>query len=168
MKEILEKLSSYNIFNYLFPGVLFAVIGEQVSTFTLLHDDLIVGAFVYYFFGLVISRVGSLLLEPMLKKSGFLEFADYKEFVQACKADEKIELLSEVNNMYRTLSSGFIIILMLVITLTIEEAKFSYASVTPFAAVLLMLALFLFSYRKQTDYIRTRVSVVLSEVSGKL
>src|SRR5690349_3259436 len=103
MKELLDKISSYNVFNYLFPGILFAVILDKFTQYSLIQDDLLRGAFVYYFVGLVISRVGSLVIEPFLKKISFLKFADYGAFVQAEKTDPKIETLSEVNNMYRTL-----------------------------------------------------------------
>ena len=64
MKDLLEKLSSYNIFNYLFPGVLFAAMGSHLTSYSLLIDDTVIGVFVYYFYGLVVSRVGSLVLEP--------------------------------------------------------------------------------------------------------
>jgi hypothetical protein len=68
MKDLIEKLSSYNLFNYLFPGVIFAVISEKMTSYSFLQDDIIVGVFVYYFIGLVVSRFGSLFLEPVLKK----------------------------------------------------------------------------------------------------
>ena len=67
MKDLIDKLSSYNIFNYLFPGVLFAALGDRLTSYSLLIDDIMVGVFIYYFIGLVISRLGSLFLEPLLK-----------------------------------------------------------------------------------------------------
>ena len=83
MKDILEKISSYNLFNYLLPGVLFVVILEKFTTYSFVQENLIVGAFVYYFAGLVISRFGSLIVEPLLRKISFLKFADYEDFVSA-------------------------------------------------------------------------------------
>ena len=59
MSDILDKMSSYNIFNYLLPGTLFAGIGSKYSSYSLIQDDLVIGVFTYYFFGLVISRVGA-------------------------------------------------------------------------------------------------------------
>lgn len=69
MKDLLDKLSSYNIFNYLLPGVLFAGMSKSVSGYDLVQENLLVGVFVYYFIGMVISRLGSLLVEPLLKKA---------------------------------------------------------------------------------------------------
>ena len=48
------------------------------------------------------SRIGSLLLEPFLRRVHFITFASYDKFVRACKADPKLEVLSATNNMYRT------------------------------------------------------------------
>jgi hypothetical protein len=72
MKDLLEKLSSYNIFNYLLPGVLVAVLGTAVSSFHLLADDIVVGVFLYYFY---------LVLEPLLKWARIVRFAPYTDFV---------------------------------------------------------------------------------------
>ena len=49
MKELLAKLSSYNLFNYLLPGILFVVIAEELTKFSFIQEDLVLGVFVYYF-----------------------------------------------------------------------------------------------------------------------
>jgi len=68
MKDLLDKLSSYDIFNYLLPGVIFAVLAEKLTSFSFIKKDIILGVFLYYFIGLVISRIGSLFIEQFLKK----------------------------------------------------------------------------------------------------
>ena len=102
MKELLDKLSSYNIFNYLLPGILFSVIASKVTELNLIQSDIVIGVFLYYFVGLIISRLGSLIVEPILKKVKFLKFAEYTDFVKVSEKDKKLEILSESNNMYRT------------------------------------------------------------------
>lgn len=157
MKELLDKLSTYNIFNYLFPGVLFAVILSKISNYNLLQEDIITGVFLYYFTGLIVSRVGSLFIEPFLKWIKFLKFSDYKKFVSASKEDSKIELFSEINNMYRTLCSLFFLLSLTKIYETyLAELKF-FKNNDTILIVGLLLLLFLFSYRKQTKYITKRV-----------
>ena len=37
MKAILEKLSAYNIFSYLLPGLLFVSLGERLTSFSLIQ-----------------------------------------------------------------------------------------------------------------------------------
>lgn len=157
MKDLLDKISSYNLFNYLFPGILFAVISKEFTSYSLLQDNLIVGAFIYYFIGLVVSRFGSLVIEPLLKRISFLKFADYKEFISASKKDDKLELLSEINNMYRALFSMFILLLLLKLYELIEFIFPILKYWNTYILVLLLLVLFLLSYRKQTNYITKRI-----------
>jgi len=154
MKDLLDKISSYNLFNFLFPGAVFIIILEKVSIFDLQQKNIIAGAFLYYFVGLVISRVGSLLIEPLLKKTSFVQFTDYKDFVEASKKDVKIDVLSETNNMFRTLIALFTIVLLI----KPYELLYSYSpECGKYTLILLILVIFLLSYRKQTDYITKRV-----------
>src|SRR5437879_12159517 len=103
MKELLDKLSSYNLFNYLLPGTIFVAAAQRISAHTFKQDNIVVELFLYYFIGLVISRIGSLVIEPVMRKTRFVKFAPYKDFVRGCANDAKIEVLSEQHNMYRTL-----------------------------------------------------------------
>ena len=157
MKAILEKLSSYNIFNYLLPGLLFVGLGEKLTSFSLIQRNWIFGIFLYYFTGLVISRIGSLVVEPILKWIKFVRFADYKDYVEASKSDSKIEVLSEQNNMFRTLCSMSIMLIGLKIGEKIKDAFPWGTDVNGFIVMVSFLIIFLFSYRKQTQYVVQRV-----------
>jgi hypothetical protein len=158
MVDLIEKISSYNLFNYLLPGVLFAVIASKLTHYSFLEHEVVVAAFIYYFIGLVISRFGSLVIEPILKAIRIVKFADYGAFVAASKKDPKIELLSEVNNTYRTLCSLFVLLLLLKVY---EKMASRWPSLERFGiAVLLVLLLlmFAFAYRKQTEYVKKRIT----------
>ena len=160
MKDLLEKLSSYNIFNYLLPGIIFVVIAEKLTSFSLVQNDIIIGVFLYYFIGLVISRIGSLFIEPILKKIKFITFAPYSEFVTASKKDVKLDTLSEVNNMYRTFCSLFLVLLIIKCYDFISK---KYPVISEWNSVVIaigLLLLFLFSYRKQTQYMKKRVNAL--------
>lgn len=158
MKELLDKISSYNIFNYLLPGVLFAFLSSNFKGISLIQNDLITGAFLYYFIGLIISRIGSLLIEPQLKKLGFVKFADYKDFVKFSQTDSKLDVLSEVNNMYRTLLS-MSLLLLLTYGYSIILLKFPFINKWSFPILMiLLLIMFLFAYKKQTKYITNRIN----------
>ena len=157
MKDIIDKISSYNIFNYLFPGILFCILSKEVTGYDFIFSDIILGVFCYYFIGLVISRIGSLVIEPILKKIKFVVFSHYTDFIDASKSDPKIELLSETNNMYRTIVS-LILILIILRLYSILEINFPiFITIRWVFIALLLLALFLFSYKKQTKYIFDRV-----------
>lgn len=156
MSELLKKISSYNIFNYLLPGILFAVLGEELSDFTFIHDDIILGLFIYYFEGLVISRIGSLGLEPIARRLGIVSFASYDDFVEASKDDDKLEVLSETNNMYRTLTALAICLLLLK---GVDAAATTIVDrdAVVIVSLILLAGLFLLSYRKQSQYIKKRI-----------
>lgn len=161
MKDMLEKLSSYNIFNYLLPGVIFVVVAEALTSFHFVQKDIVHGVFFYYFIGLVVSRVGSLVVEPLLKRIRFIHFAPYPDFVAASKEDEQLLVLSEANNMYRTLCALFMILAALK---GYERLASRFPQVQQWAVGLLVIALFAlfsFSYRKQCQYITKRIHSVL-------
>ena len=159
MKELLEKLTTYNIFNYLFPGVLFVIIAKSITDYNLIQENNLLGAFLYYFVGMTISRFGSVIIEPILRKFKFLEFRDYKDFVIASKKDEKIELLSEVNITYRTLIS--MLLLLLILKIYNYCALFYQIEITISLITLtfLITILYFFSYRKQTKFVVKRIDV---------
>jgi hypothetical protein len=161
MKEMLEKISSYNIFNYLLPGILFALVAKPFLGWDLIQKDLLVGAFLYYFIGLVISRLGSLVLEPLLKKFSFIKFSDYKNFVTASKKDNKIELLSEINNMYRTLLSLCISLVISKLVFFIQSILAIQDDISNTILLIALAFLFLLSYKKQTTYITKRIEANL-------
>ena len=159
MKELLDKLSSYNIFNYLLPGVVFAALTGDLIPYPVSERDILKSAFLYYFVGLVISRFGSLIIEPLMKRLSLVKFAAYKDFVAASKKDEKLEVLSEVNNTYRTFCSLFTLLLLLKLYMLVEERVPYLKEWNATILVVLLLVMFLFSYRKQTAYITKRIKI---------
>ena len=157
MKDLLEKLSSYKIFNYLLPGIVFVILADALTNFHFIQQDIILGVFLYYFIGMVISRIGSIAIEPLLKWSKFVHFAPYADFVAATKEDNFLEVLSEANNMYRTFCSLFVSLILLKIY---ERLSISFPIMKEWGIEFLivgLLAFFCFSYRKQTQYIVKRI-----------
>jgi hypothetical protein len=163
MKDILQKLSTYNIFNYLLPGIVFVALLRQYTSFDLIVDELLIGAFLYYFIGMIISRIGSIVIEPILRKSGIVKFSDYPKFVLASKKDDKIELFSEINNTYRTLISMLLILLLVVIYENIVFLMDLNDTLISIIGLVFLTILFLLSYRKQTEYINKRIDAQNNE-----
>ncbi|MEZ5590577.1 MAG: hypothetical protein R3F53_07675 [Gammaproteobacteria bacterium] len=162
MEKILEKLSSYNIFNYLFPGAVFCVVADRYLAIPLLQDSIINGLFLYYFVGLVISRFGSIAIEPLLIKSGFIKFTDYQNYIRAAKEDPKIELLSESNNTYRTMLSMLSILCVAAIGAHLVKCSPNFLVFVKYSILPGLAILFVFSYNKQTGYIKKRISSVIN------
>lgn len=158
MKELIDKLSSYNIFNYLFPGALSAHLISSATDFNLVHDNMVNGLFLYYFIGLIVSRIGSLILEPALQKTGIVKYEQYTDYLSTIEKDEDIRTFSEVNNMYRTLLSMTIVVLFTMLFNWVSNYCNWSEKVQLILTLVLLMILFTFSYRKQSQYISKRIN----------
>ena len=157
MKAILERLSAYSIFSYLLTGLLFVSMGERLTSFSLIQRSWIVGIVLYYFIGLVISRVGLLIVKPVLERIGFVKEPPYEDYMEASKSDSRIDILSAQNNLFRTLCA----MVMMLIGLKIGEKVVGVlpwgADVYDFIMLAGLFVLFLLSYRKQAQGVVRRV-----------
>ncbi len=151
MSELINKISSYNLFNYLLPGAIFVVIFENITPYKITQSDLLVNAFLFYFIGLVISRIGSLIIEPIARQ--FVIFSNYKDFGNASKKDKKIEILSEENNTYRTFIALFVVIFFI----KTYNYFFPKSDYDLYILIFFLFTLFVFSYIKQIKYITKRI-----------
>jgi len=161
MSEFLGKISSYNLFNYLFSGVLFVALSKAFTSHSFIQDDIVIGIFLYYFIGLVISRIGSLVVEPILKLCSFVKYTNYSDFVMASKKDLSLDVLSEVNNMYRTLVSVCAGVLFLMFYELLKTKLLWIQGSEVYVLLLVLFIIFLFAYRKQTNYITKRIKTNL-------
>ena len=153
IKEFVEKLSSYNLFNYFFPGLIFVAILMGTTHFNLYQNDVLIGVFLYYFIGLVISRIGSIVIEPVLWKIGFAKKNDIPKLIRIMKDNIKIELLYQVSNMYRTIASMFLVLTGLKGYDIIKHQELGYKNLSHLLLGILLFILFLFAFRKQNEYV---------------
>lgn len=156
MNEILNKISSYNIFNYLFPGAVFSILADRLQIIES-PDDIIKQILWYYFVGMVISRVGSIVLEPFLRRMSFIKYSDYSKFLRACAHDPKLDVMVEASNTYRTLAAAFAILLMSQLFGWIAVKIGAPALWIERGALLVLFVLFVLSFKKQSDYVAKRV-----------
>lgn len=173
IKNVVEKISSYNIFNNFFPGIVFCYIVKQITRISLVNGGILENLFIYYFIGMVISRIGSVFVEKWLKslqikdritktKKTFLNFAPYDKYIEASEKDSFIKVLNETNNIYRTIISVF---LVAIVVKLYDWLFYDYIkclgimgkNLISIGGCLIIIILFIHSYKKQTDYIRSRV-----------
>ena len=102
MESLLERLSSYNILNNLIPGAFFVFFGKLLNVISLPLDGVVERIFVYYFCGMIISRIGSLVIEGIFEKVKWIKYAPKAEYVAAVKKDARIESLLETSNLLYT------------------------------------------------------------------
>ena len=168
MSDFLKSLSSYDIFNNLLPGVVFCVLTSKMFSVSLIQSDVVTGIFFYYFTGLIISRVGSIVLKPLLEKIRFISFSSYSDFISASQEDPKIEILSEANNMYRTMLSMMMLLALTGAYCFFKEDFEFLAEYSAYIFISLSTILFAFSYRKQTNFIKSRIEKSITKVSNQI
>lgn len=163
MNEIVKKISSYNLFNNLFPWILFVIFTDYFLWYKLLQEDIVLGVFLYYFIWLIISRIWSLIVWKLLKQFEIIVFADYSDYSKASKEDEKIKEFLEIANMYRTLVWLFLSIILISVYDYILKWEFIVRN-DKFFLLISLLILFIFSYKKQVNFIKNRVDNVINEL----
>jgi hypothetical protein len=162
MDKLLDKISSYNILNYLLPGILFSFFLDYFTNMKImsqLKDNIFLSMFLFYFLGSVISRIGSLFIEPILEKFKFVQKSSYEDYIEAAKKDSKVEMLSEVNTMYRTFLSLSISLLICYLYEKISSCLNLNRETNFYIFIAIIFILYLFSYKKQTAYIKNRIEI---------
>ena len=169
LKSFSEKVSSYQIFTFLFPGAVFLALLMQVYTKPVPETNIWEKLFLCYTVGMIVSRIGTLILEESLFRlgkrfGGFLERIDYKNVILAERKDTKVNMLLQVSNTYRTMAAVFITLLIVAVVnkCTSLDLEFSCGLIW-FSFT--MIILFSLSFIKQYNYVKKRVDFVSSEGS---
>ena len=175
LKQITSKISSYNLFNNLLPGIIFSYLFSAFYDVQMLSGEWLKDLFVCYFIGIVISRIGSIIVEPVLKrikiknkktkvKHPLLKYAQYADYQKALEHSPKLEILLEVNNMYRTLLSMAICLLVSklyfkIMSLLVQNGCSVSNDLTIWIALIFLVIIFVCSFVKQTNYVRNNIEV---------
>lgn len=163
IKTLMEKLTANNIFHVLLPGAAFSCLLPKLTHFSLLSADVtwLEQFFIWYFVGMIIGRVGSLFVSPLLRKIGYVLFSDYNDYIAATEAKPIIASLSETGKLYRTLIALFLslAVMMLYDILFFPTAAVSVSdSIRRFLLLGAITVLFIKSYKKQSKYINLRIA----------
>ena len=158
MKTITERLSQYNFLTNLLPGTILCtmlryLVGFDVGFSTEWYRLIVI----FYFVGMVNNRVGSLLVEPILRRFGIIKPMPYETYVLAEQHDEKIRTLMTENNVYRSCLSVCLIVLISFGYKWLMDRFCFLEENTSLILLVFMIVLFVFSFRKQTRYISNRV-----------
>ena len=157
--KLVEKISTYQILNYMIPGSVLCLLLKYFVGYDLLTFSVIENIVVVYFVGMVNSRLSSLVLKPLLKKTKVINEADHKEFIIAEKEDAKLTLLSDMNNSFRSIANAMLILLLAYIIKHISVIETFVLENINWIAIVSLLILFILSYRRQTEYVKERVEV---------
>lgn len=112
MDEVINKISAYDLLNALIPG---GALTLSLKFFGYLDIDATNALYLLvlaYILGLVGSRVGSLVLEPIAKNQNWVK-RDYENYTKAQKDDDRLLNLTTIANMYRTLAGSIVVLAVL-------------------------------------------------------
>lgn len=157
----LGRISNYNLLNNLIPGAILCVVMKYLVGYDFIVDSVLEQVIIFYFSGMVNSRVGSITVEWLLKKAGVVEFRSHDAYITAEGKDQKISSLSEINNMYRSVISVSFIAILLKLYRAIFENNCEFGPVAEWVLLTALLILFVLSYRKQTRYIVGRIDHIV-------
>ena len=157
LASLFGKISNYNILNNLIPGAILCVVFKYLVGYDFMNVGTLELVVIFYFAGMINSRVGSLILEPILKKIKWVTFRDHHSFVEAEQKDKKINSLVEVNNMYRSIISVAVMALLVKLYYVCVEQHWDFGNVSEWVLLVAILVLFAFAYKKQTKYIVSRI-----------
>lgn len=180
METIFEKLSEYELLNNFFPGIIFCYLVNRFTPFNISAGNEFVNLFVYYFVGMILGRIGSILLEPILYRGKQLSEDDFqriiadekavpkkivpfakktpgKYYYEAERANKTILILDSKANLYRSLASLFFCFFCVkVYSITLYLYFKNVNQIFILAGAIGLFVLFLFAFRKQTQYIMDR------------
>lgn len=169
-KYWLEKISAYDLINNFIPGAVFIILAQKIAGLNLTGDNVFEQIVLFYIAGVIISRIGSVVVEPILKnlhfkKLWFAKHRSHSEYAEAehwekDKGRDKLSRISAINNMYRTFVSVFLCLLIFIALNKCVPDVWNRNSFLIVACVA-MIILFAFSYRKQTSYVRSQVETDL-------
>lgn len=160
-----DKLDAYNLVANLVPGaaLTYALNFSQFPTPSPDH----IGAFLLVSFvaGVTANRLGSLILDPLLRKIEFLKKKDYPAFLHREKADQKLDALVANSGLYRTFFTTGLIYLGALAAAPVA-AQLSINNVF----ILLVIAgmvVFIFALRKEDQYIHARIEAAKSDPQSR-
>lgn len=174
LNNVIEKISSYEIFNNIIPGVIYSVFTENLTRFRITTENVFMNIVLLYFIGLVIGRIGSIFSDFIgwcFRKLGwksFLNFASYSDYIRVESKDDKgrIRNLVMISNMYRTFASlSFCLIFTVALDMmwlsVLADYRCKMVAIITFFAFLVVL--FTLSYKKQAEYITKRISCIMAK-----
>ena len=153
MEKLIEKIEIYHFINYLLPGTIFVAIFNKICGNEFIDSNVVIAVIEYYFIGLILSRIGSVILQPIFKKAKLIKYADYNKYIKASEEDNKLEILQREANQYRTYIATFIILVIIQSYTCIVNKNFSIILILFVGLV----ALFTLAYKKQIKFIVDRI-----------
>lgn len=152
LKSLSEKLSVYQLFNFIYPGAVFLGILSYKGVPLGMLKEIWWFLLASYFLGMTISRFGSIVIESICLKFGWIEKYDIKRYADNIAKNSFTAILLELTNIYRTICSMGILLFLCTIFKYQQDDKCCML----FVEVLFVL-LFGISFIKQHHYLEDKL-----------
>ena len=152
LKSLSEKLSAYQLFNFIYPGAVFLGILSYKGVPLGMLKEIWCFLLSSYFLGMTISRFGSIVIESICLKFGWIEKYDIKRYADNIAKNSFTAILLELTNIYRTICSMGILLFLCTIFKYQQDDKCCML----FVEVLFVL-LFGISFIKQHHYLEDKL-----------
>jgi hypothetical protein len=121
------------------------------------QPDVITALAFYYFLGMILSRIGALIVAPIAKMLRLVTFKPFNEYLAAYERDELIPQLVEAGNMYRTMIAVALSLVGLLLYDNACEALTPRPETHAMALLVGMAALFAAAYARNVEFITRRI-----------
>ena len=103
MESLITKLRNYELVNNVIVGAIIYHLGMYCLKLEPLKNLSLIGELsIVYFVGLVVSRIGSLVLEPVCKTFKIVVYAPPEQYYAAEKKDKKmVDCKCKLNKIYQ-------------------------------------------------------------------
>jgi hypothetical protein len=157
IETIAGKVSEYNVFNYLVPGAVFMVGLRYVVGAIPFENSVLFFLITAYAAGMALSRIGSLVVEPILLRIRLIKTSSYEKFVLAERNDSKLTTLLLESNAYRTMAAVFATLLLAKGAVVVQSRLPHWDRLEVWGCFIALVLLFAFSHGKMRRYIDERV-----------
>lgn len=159
MEKLIDKISSYNILNNLIPGGIFIWLCSVLNIFTYSTTNIFKELVVYYFCGMTVSRVGSLVIETISLKVKAISYRKKTYYVQAEAHDSKLQELLAISNLYRTTSGMLFTIMIMKLCLILFSCFQISLELIYWMLIISLFVIYILSFYKQNKHIVSRVDI---------
>ncbi len=163
MNDLLDKLSNYDILNHVIPGSIYLIGLDYLNGTDFMGMDIAYFILLSFAFGIIIGRIGSLVLQKLLYKFTKEAGEPYEEYIKASRKDKKIVLLESTKKEYRNIMSMFITLLLSSLLLKLIKIINIRINLAIYIFIILLVILFGASTLKTNSFIIKRIKATNDE-----
>lgn len=163
MNDFIFLLSNLRVVSSIVPGAILCIYINDFLKINILRHETIVNIFIFYAVGVIIGRIGSIVIEPLFESFGIIDKENYPNFIDAEIKNPKVSTIDEISRFYRSMAT----LMMLIIVGILFEYPMNLYPLTyvlgGHIVSVLILILMIKSYSKQSEYTANRIKKVLED-----